>query len=146
MTMSCAHKALLVITLVTTLGLWGCTQNRSGTGAAKLRDLESRNAKLEEDYRAAVADGADLRKKLSDAEDQVALLTRQAAQLPTVLKDRDRLRQQVQTTTSERAALLSQMQQFSRDLQTLAGKVDAAAGSGGQPLTSATSAAVPGSL
>jgi chromosome segregation ATPase len=146
--MSCAHKALLVVMLMMTLGLWGCTQNRgSGSTAAKIRDLETRNAKLEEDYRAAVADGSDLRNKLQGAEDQVARLSKQAAQVPVLLKDRDRLRQQVQATTSERAALQAQMQQFSRDLQALAGKVDAAAGgSTGQPVTSTTSTASPGSL
>ena len=140
--MTCVHRALLVVVLATTLGLWGCTQGRSGgSGATKVKDLEARNAKLEEDYRAAVADGAEIRKKLTDAEEQVTRLTKLADQLKVVLKERDSLRQQVKTVVSERNVLQSRMQEFSRDLQALVGRVDAAAGiASSPPVTSANTA------
>jgi chromosome segregation ATPase len=136
--------------LITTLGLWGCTQSRSsGNSTAKLRDLEARNAKLEEDYRAAVADGTEAHKKLADAEEQVARLTPLAEQLQTVLRERDRLRKQVAATLTERNALHARMQEFSRDLQALAGRIDAAVGvttTAAQPATTSTSLGKPGSL
>jgi outer membrane murein-binding lipoprotein Lpp len=139
--MNCAHKALLVVVVVSTLGLWGCTQGRTGgNGTSKLRDLEARNAKLEEDYRASAADGAELRKKLADVEELIARLTPLAEQLPGVLKERDRLRQEVKITVNERNTLQTRMQEFSRDLQALVGRVDAAAGTPGpSPVTSSTS-------
>jgi chromosome segregation ATPase len=144
--MTCVHKALLVVVVVTTLGLWGCTQGRSGgNSSAKVRDLETRNAKLEEDYRASVADGAEVRKKLADAEEQLARLTEQ---LPLVQKERDRLRQEVKATTTERNLLQNRMQEFSRDLQALVGRVDAAAGTNSAPPVTSTSSTLvkPGSL
>jgi outer membrane murein-binding lipoprotein Lpp len=148
MSMSSAHKALLGVMLVLTVGLWGCTQDRSaGPTAAKVRDLETRNAKLEEDYRASVAECQAVRKKLAYVEEQAAKWARQAEQLQVVTRERDRLRQQVSSTVSERNALQAHLQQFSRELQSLAGKADAAAtGAPGQPVTSATAAPSPGSL
>jgi chromosome segregation ATPase len=145
--MSCAHKALLVVIVVTSLGLWGCTQNRGGSTAARVRDLEARNAKLEEDYKASVADGTEVRKKLADTEEQVARLTRQASQVTGLQKERDRLRRQVTTTQTERNALQARLQEFSRDLQALVGRVDSAVGgTAPAPATTATSTAAPGSL
>jgi hypothetical protein len=124
------NRAILVALLVTTLGVWGCTQSRGSPSAARVRDVEARNAKLEEDYRAAVAEGAALQKRLTAAE-------KVAAQVRSVQQERDRFRQQVTATQNERNALQAQMQQFGRELQTLMGKVDAAVGTGPQPVTTA---------
>ncbi len=39
--MTCANKALLVVMVVATLGLWGCAQSPTGTAtSARIRDLE----------------------------------------------------------------------------------------------------------
>ena len=52
--MTRARKAL-VLMVVTTLGLWGCAQEQNrGSGSARIRALESKNAKLEDDFRAVV--------------------------------------------------------------------------------------------
>jgi chromosome segregation ATPase len=143
--MNCAHKALLVVGVVTTLGLWGCTQNHAGNSstAARIRDLEARNAKLEEDYKAAAAESTDLRKKLADSEDETAHLTQKANQLQVVLRERDRLRQQVASTQKERNHLQARLQEFSRDLQALVGRVDAAASGSPPPAAATSTTAIP---
>jgi hypothetical protein len=89
-----------------------------------------------------------VRKKLAYVQDQAAKWARQAEQLQTVSKERDHLRQQVTVSVNERNTLQSQLQQFSRELQSLAGKVESALGSSsaGPPLTSATPVPLPGSL
>jgi chromosome segregation ATPase len=147
--MSCANKALLVVMVVTTLGLWGCTQSHSGAaaGTAKVRDLENRNAKLEEDYKAAVAEGADARKRLAETEEQLARMNQQLRQTQGALKERDQLRRQVTAAQTERNALQSRLQEFGRELQALAGRVDATAANPAAPATTTTtSAPAPGSL
>jgi predicted RNase H-like nuclease (RuvC/YqgF family) len=123
-----SSRGLLVVLVVTTLGLWGCSQNRGGTGATKVRDLEARNTKLEEDYQRAAAEAVDVRKKLTTVEAQSARWARQVTELQKVVQERDRLRRQLTTSQTERNALQAQMQQFSRDLQARMGKVDAAVG------------------
>jgi chromosome segregation ATPase len=126
------NRAVFVALLVTTLGLWGCTQNRGDGSGLRVRDLEARNAKLEEDYQSAVSEGADLRRKLSAAEKAAARAAQMMAQLQGLSQERDRLTGQLATAQNERSVLQGQMQQFSRDLQSLLGRVDAAAGSGAQ--------------
>jgi hypothetical protein len=137
--MTCANKALMVLIVVMLLGLWGCTQNPgSGGGSARVRDLESRNAKLEIDYRAAVAARDQLRKQAEEQRAQIAQQTEQAQQLT---RERDELRQQVTTRTGERDNLQSQLAQFRKELQDLLGRVEAAAnGPAGPALTTTTTA------
>jgi len=141
--MRSANKALFVLMLAAVVGLWGCTQNRGGNSSARVRDLEARNTKLEEDYRAAVADAAQVRKKLAAAEEQVAQAAQQVKELETAAAERDRLRKQLTTTTTEKTALHAQMVQFGRELQALASKLDAAA-SGAPPAESSASTATVG--
>ncbi|HYT87909.1 MAG TPA: hypothetical protein VEL76_04260 [Gemmataceae bacterium] len=133
--MNCANKALLVVLAVGMVGLWGCSQGSSpGPGSARLRDLEARHAKLEEDYRATVAARDDLRKTLTAAERERGQLQEQ---LELVSKERDELRQQVTARAGERDALQTQMLQLGKDLHSLLGRIDAATGQNGPPLTSA---------
>jgi chromosome segregation ATPase len=62
-------KTALVIFLAT-LGLWGCSQSYETVSTkARIKDLESRNAKLEDDYQTAIAECVQLRKKLTSALD-----------------------------------------------------------------------------
>ena len=52
--MNNGKKALAVVLLLVTLSFWGCSQKQNTVGNARVRDLEARNAKLEEDYRVVV--------------------------------------------------------------------------------------------
>jgi septal ring factor EnvC (AmiA/AmiB activator) len=129
--MKCANKALLVIGVVSSLGLWGCTQN-SGNHSARLRDLESRHAKLEEDHRNTVVARDQARKRLASVEEQRAKVNQQ---IEATIKERDDLSKQILARVGERDAIQAQLIQFGKELQNLAGKVEAAAQSYGPPLT-----------
>jgi len=134
--MTGTNKALLVVMVITTLGLWGCAQNPTGPAtSARIRDLESRNAKLEDDYRAAVAARDVIRKKLTSTED---LRAQQAEELKVVIRERDDFKQQLSQRGAERDALHGQLIQIGKDLQSLAGRIEAATGT---PLTPPISAA-----
>jgi chromosome segregation ATPase len=132
--MNCANKALLVLLAVVMVGLWGCSQGSGpAPGSARLRELEARHAKLEEDYRATVTARDEARKNLATAERDRSQLREQLAQLT---RERDELREQVTARCGERDALQSQMQQLGKELHTLLGRIEAATGQSGPPLTS----------
>lgn len=134
-----ARRGLLVVMVLAPLGLWGCAQERNGAANGKIRDLAARNAKLEEDYRVASATTEGLRKKLAQTETQRADLAKQVEALQEVVRERDELRRQVTSRTGERDALHAQMVQFGKELQGLAGRIEAAAG-GRSPATPASTA------
>jgi septal ring factor EnvC (AmiA/AmiB activator) len=128
--MTCSNKALLVVMVVATLGLWGCAQNPTGSAtSARIRDLESRIARLEDDYRAVVMARDQYRKKLASVEEQK---NQQAEQLQSVSRERDELKQQLNARGVERDALHNQLVQLGKDLQNLAGRIESATGT---PLT-----------
>jgi uncharacterized coiled-coil DUF342 family protein len=130
--MTCGKKALLVVMLTTLLGLWGCTQGGSSSStSARLREVEARSARLEDDYKTAAAARDQARKNVAQLDEQRAQLTQQVEQLQKVVKERDELRAQLTSRTAERDALQASLLQFSRDLQNLATKMDQAAQSGG---------------
>src|SRR5262249_8492724 len=70
-TMTRANKALAVL-VVAALGLWGCAQGpANGAGSAeRIKALEGKCAKLEDDYRAVASARDQLRKKLAEADEQ----------------------------------------------------------------------------
>jgi outer membrane murein-binding lipoprotein Lpp len=132
--MSCAKKALMVVALTTLFGLWGCTQSAPpNSPSARLRELEAKNARLEDDYKAAVTARDQARKKATALEEQQAQLTLQLEQLQRLAKERDDYRQQAAVRTAERDAFQAQLVQFGRELQNLAQKIDQAAQSHGNP-------------
>jgi len=115
------------------LGLWGCGQ-QSGAFAAKVREMEARHAKLEEDYRTLSTANEQGRKKftqaearLKDAVTQIQELSKQVEDLQVVVQERDELKKQLTARTGERDAAHTQLLEFSRELQALAGKVETAA-------------------
>jgi outer membrane murein-binding lipoprotein Lpp len=122
-TMQSASKGLLIIAALGSLGLWGCTQNKNDAQNMRIRELEARYSKLEEDYHAVAAANENFRKRLGQLEKQ---LTKKIEELQTLARERDDLRQQVTARTGERDALHSQMTQFSRELQNLAGRIQSA--------------------
>jgi outer membrane murein-binding lipoprotein Lpp len=124
--MSRARKAVSIM-IVTTLGLWGCAQEQNrGHSSARIRALESKNAKLEDDFRAVVAAREQMRKKLAAAEQERARLNDDLEQLQNAARERDELRQQVKSRTNERDSLQKQFDQFRTEIRTLLGKADSA--------------------
>ncbi len=107
--------ALLLSTM--SLGLWGCGQ-QNGAFAAKVREMEARHAKL-----------AQAETRLKEALARVQELGKQVEELQVVVLERDELKKQLTARTGERDAAQTQLSQFSRELQALAGRVEAAAAS-----------------
>lgn len=133
--MSRGYKALTIL-IVAALGLWGCAQGQgpSAAQAEKVRALESKIAKLEDDYRAVVAARDGLRKKVAALEEEQAknhqeleahqpLLKERLA----LLKDREELQQQLGSRTTERDEARTQLEGVRKGLRSLLGQADAAA-------------------
>jgi hypothetical protein len=122
-----ASTAVLVIMVISSLGLWGCTNQKNVATNIKIRELENRHAKLEEDYRVILAANETNRRKLILIEAQRAELAQKVEELQGVVRERDELKTQLVSRTEERDGVQQQLMQFSRDLQNLAGRAQAAA-------------------
>jgi chromosome segregation ATPase len=122
--------ALLVAFLLCTMGVWGCSQQKTGAISAKINELESRHAKLEEDYRTLQSNHDQYRKKLSQMEAQRNALEQEKTELNNQLdkttNERETLRKQVSQRTQERDVAQTNLTQFSKELQALAGRVESA--------------------
>lgn len=121
-------KQTLAIMAVSMLGMWGCARGPSvATGEAeRIKALEAKATRLEDDYRAAANARDQLRKKLAAAEEQVIQLRQELAQLRPVVPERDELREQLKVRTSERDTVLTQFEQFRTSIRNLLGQTEAA--------------------
>ena len=129
---------ILAALLVCGMSLWGCNQQKTGTIASKVKDLEVRYAKLEEEHKTLHAANEQNRKRLAAVEKERTALEEEKTeltskldsatkQLETTTGERDGLKQQVMKRTQERDTVQSNLVQFSRDLQDLASRIEAAA-------------------
>jgi hypothetical protein len=127
--MSHANKALVVLS-VAALGLWGCTRGPAGGSAERIQALEEKCSKLEDDYKAATAARDNAKRKIAGLEEE-----------------RDRMKQeldqQLSARTAERDAVQAQFEQFRKNLRTLLGQADAAAGTPAPPTVSNADTANP---
>jgi septal ring factor EnvC (AmiA/AmiB activator) len=129
------QKGLLILLLVM-LGIWGCAQGSSGAASAeKIKLLEQKVSRLEEDFRAAAAARDQLRKKLADAEQVTAQLKDEVEALRPVVKERDDLRVQLKARTQERDAVTTQFDGVRKSLREILGQMDAATKSNTPPVT-----------
>ena len=134
--MNRAGKPLIVL-LVAALAVWGCSQaasNQSTSQADKIRTLEAKCSKLEDDYKSAAAARDLSKRRVSALEEEHAQMEEQLAQLQKdveaaklVAKERDELKQQVQTRTGERDVLQARCDKLKKGLQELLGQDDALA-------------------
>ena len=111
-----ANKALIVL-FVASLGAWGCSQGPTNGPASleRIRTLETKHTKLEEDYRAAAAARDQLRKKTQEQEEQLQALQ----------KEKEELQQQLATRTTERNTVQAQYEQFRSGIKDLLGRAEA---------------------
>jgi septal ring factor EnvC (AmiA/AmiB activator) len=100
------------------VGLLGCTQAPSGQ-AERVRLLEQRYARLEEENRAAAVTRDQLQSRLKLLEDEKQVLLRRLAQHQAAVRERDELRQQLAQRTAERDTLAVQFDNFRTALRTL---------------------------
>ncbi len=134
---------VLIVLVVATCGVWGCAQGPVSHSAQgdKLRNLESKCAKLEEDYRAVAAARDQARKRVAALE---ADLRKESAERQATARQRDDLRAQVKARTGERDSLQSRCDRLKKGLQSLIGEDDAALASPQHPVTTAQGPALSG--
>src|SRR5579871_6468592 len=119
-------KAFSVM-LVVLLGLWGCARGPVGQSAQaeRIRSLETKCTKLEEDYRSVAAARDQARKQLASLEAERTRLQKDLADKQVVLEERDALRKQIATRTTERDTLKVRCDRLKKGLQELLGQDDA---------------------
>jgi TolA-binding protein len=138
--MARANKALVVL-VVAALGLWGCSQRPSPNGLERIKALEGKISKVEDDYKAVAIARDQARKKLAEAEEQRLKLQQELEQQQQVLaKERDDLKQQLTARTTERDALQTQFEGFRKGVRSLLNQADTAAANTTPPVISATDA------
>jgi len=123
--------------LLSAMGVWGCSQQKTSAISAKVTELETHYAKLEDENRSLQVHHDQHRKKLTQIENQrnafaadKSVLEQEKAelakQLEQISRDRATLVKQVAQRTQERDTAQSNLMQFGKDLQALAGRVEAA--------------------
>src|SRR5215472_16563768 len=81
------------VVLVVSLGLWGCARKSSEPGQSdRVRSLEGKCVKLEQDYRTVVHARDKARRDLAALEEETARLQREVAEKEALVKERDQLR------------------------------------------------------
>jgi hypothetical protein len=107
-TMSRTNKALSIL-MLSFLGLWGCAQGpTNSTGQAeRVKKLEEKCARLDEEFRLRSIERDDARKQAAALEQEKTQLTKERGRLQKevdelrlVVKERDRLRQEVEIKTA----------------------------------------------
>jgi len=144
--MTFSNRGFLTILVICSLGMWGCSQNKKDALQLKVRDLEARYLKLEEDYRVVTASAESHRKRLAQVENQRSELADEVAKLKVVIKDRDHLKKQLATCANERDALHHHLVQFGKELQGLVGRIDAAALNPAMPSLASTTEETPAAV
>lgn len=122
--------SVVVLLLCMMGGLWGCNQQKGTAINTKVRELETRYAKLDEDFRTLQASNEQFRKRMNQAESQRDALEAEKNELTKRIEDttkeRDILRDQYVQRTQERDTAQANLTQFSKDLQALVGRVETA--------------------
>lgn len=120
--MSRSHRAIAVL-IVGLFGLWGCSRapSNDGANAEKLKTVETKLARLEDDFRAAASARDQLSKKLIAAEEARTAMT---AQLERVTREMKAKEEQLATRTNERDQVTNQYKLFRDGLRDLLTKGD----------------------
>lgn len=137
--MTRCSKATIVM-VVTACGLWGCAQGPAGSAAQaeRLRALEAKCAKYEEDYRAVAAARDQVRKSLDQ---EKARAREELAHKQDAERERDELRKQIETRTGERDQLQARCDRLKKGIQNLLGQDDGAPAVSNAPPTPAAASA-----
>jgi uncharacterized coiled-coil DUF342 family protein len=115
--MTRGSKALIVL-IVAALGVWGCANgpaNQQTSQNDRIKALETKCGKLEEDYRSAATARDQARKRLASVEEE----------RESLVKERDDLHKQVEQRTGERDLMQTRCERMRKGLQNLIGQDDA---------------------
>jgi septal ring factor EnvC (AmiA/AmiB activator) len=126
--------------LVVSLGIWGCARRpvEQSNNTDRVREMEARCVKREQDYRSVAQARDKARKDLTTAEEEVARLQKELTDRETLLRERDDLRKQLAASqaekeqvqqlvtqrTSERDELQQQVSQRTSERDVLMGRCD----------------------
>jgi hypothetical protein len=116
------------IALVFVLGVWGCARGPVSGYAEqveRIRTLEGKCAKLEDDYKAVAGARDQARRRVAALEEDTARLQKELADHQAVVKERDALKQVVEARTGERDVLQVRCDRLKKGLQSLLGQDDA---------------------
>jgi septal ring factor EnvC (AmiA/AmiB activator) len=131
--MSRSHQ-IVGIAIVALCGIWGCSQAPSADStsatAEKLKSVETKLARLEEDFRAAASARDQLSQKLHAAENARTALQADVAKLARDMKAKDEL---IQTRTAERDQALNQLKALKDGLKEILAKLEDGPKSDGAP-------------
>jgi predicted RNase H-like nuclease (RuvC/YqgF family) len=135
-------KATIVM-VVAASGLWGCAQGPAGSAAQaeRLRALEAKCAKYEEDYRAVAAARDAAKKAVANLEQEKSRFQKQLALKQDVEKEREELRKQVEARVAERDVLQGRCDRLKKGIQNLLGQDEGGTTGAGGPALSTTPAA-----
>jgi chromosome segregation ATPase len=131
--MSRFNKSLSILT-VSFLGLWGCAQGpaNSSAQADKVKKLEDKCAQKDEDYRKKAVEldqarkvAAGLQQDKEQLEDQRGRMQKELDQFRVVVKERDRLRQELDLKTTQRDALQARCDKLKAGIRSLMSDDDA---------------------
>lgn len=124
--MTRASKALVVI-VVAMLGLWGCAQGPAATKVSreKVKALEARCLRLEDDCKQITAARDQVRKKLAEVEELRLKALQELELKQTVVKERDELKSLLHQRTEELDAMQTQFDSVRQGLRTLLKDADA---------------------
>jgi hypothetical protein len=92
------------VVLVASLGLWGCAR-KPAASSDRVRVLESRCVKLEQDYRTVQQAHDKAKKELASLEEEAARVQKDLASHDALVKERDELRKQTKAAETEREQL-----------------------------------------
>ena len=130
--MSRSHQALGVV-IVALFGLWGCSRAPSAdnsVSAEKFKAVESKLARLEDDFRTAASARDQLSKKLLAAEEARTALLKQVDTLTRDGKAKDEL---VQNRTTERDQVAGQYKTLKDGLKELLARTEGETRPDGSP-------------
>jgi chromosome segregation ATPase len=115
--MSRASKVLVVVVVVS-LGLWGCARKPPVRGSQldRLRDLEKRCVKLEQDYKRVAQARDQAQKDAKDLKDEVATLRKQIEDEAVLMRERDDLRKQVAQVKADLAQKTSDLDELRQQI------------------------------
>jgi predicted RNase H-like nuclease (RuvC/YqgF family) len=116
-------KATIVM-VVTACGLWGCARGPAGSAAQaeRLRALEAKCSKYEEDYRAVAAARDQAKKTITTLEREKARFQKELALKQEVEKEREDLRKQIEARVGERDVLQARCDRLKKGIQNLLGQ------------------------
>jgi septal ring factor EnvC (AmiA/AmiB activator) len=117
------YQQMIVVGVIMIVGICGCSQSSSGS-PEKMKAMEAKVNRLEEEFRAATAARDQLRKKLAEVEQEQAQLK----------QERDELRNELKTRTAERDSVSGQFDQFRKSLKELIGQTEAALAKPNKPI------------